>query len=880
MEAFVLVASFALIRRPSYYTRGKAADYYQSGSEAAGVWLRGNAHLGVERDTPVDAKLFERLCAGRGADGTILVKGAGPKGRRVAGVDVTLSSPKAVSILWAIGDPQLRGKIAAAEAEAVEATLQLIEQEIPLARRGRNGVRREHATFVAAVFTHNETRPELHADGTVMPSPQRHHHLCLPSIIERPDGSWGAIDTVFVRSNKKLLGAVFRLACATALQQRGLAIEIADDDWRWSIHGVPEALCRFFSARRASIEEELSAAGVTSTAAPALAAAITLRSRRAKAAGGDLTAHWRNAIERLGYRPEAIVESARVAGRKANCELTAKRQKALISARLEPVPASLVQHQSTFERRHLLEAIANALVGTKAPPQGVREDAARFKTQGAILVLGETRDGPVLSTPTMVAVERDLVTTASRLAMQRAPGPAVGLVEQLAAGLSAEQMAVVRAATSGARLVAVQGIAGSGKSTTLRVIARAWETAGFRVVAASVAWRAANALQADLGVESRAVESWLTRAEAGQPIFDKRTVLLVDESALQSSPQACRLLKQIERGGVGAGGPVCIFVGDENQLRPIGPGHAMRLVREAIGTVAIETILRQRAVWARDMVHAFARGDAKTGLDALAQRGLLTLHESPKAAVQALVAAWQKKTATNPAASVALIAKTNAEVRAINTVVRQRLKDRGVVHGREIALPAIDASAHNFTLLLAVGDRIRFLQRNDRLGVINGTEAIIQKITAQRNGRVRITAWCDDQHITFSPADIAVAKGRVKLAHGYAMSLYQAQGITAETAFVLASPQFDRHSAYVAASRARGETRFYSDTRQIDADLVDTGVSPSAADRGRARLDYLATRFARESIKTTTLDVFNMLCAPEQGRQRDRIKRRELSHEL
>jgi conjugative relaxase-like TrwC/TraI family protein len=883
-EASLLVASFALIRRPSYYTRGHAADYYQAGTEAGGVWLRGNARLGVERGTPVGADVFERLCAGRGPDGKVLVKGAGPGGRRVAGVDVTLSSPKAVSVLWAVGDASLRAEIAAAEAEAVEATLQLIEREIPLARRGRNGLRRQSAAFVAGVFTHSETRPESHADGSVMPSPQRHHHLCLPSILERPDGTWGAIDSVYVRSWKKTLGSQFRLALASALQHRGLAIELADDDdWRWSVRGVPAEVCRFFSARRAAIEEELAAAGTTSGAAPALAAGITLKSRRDKAAGGDLTAQWRDAVMRLGYRPEAIIEAARAAGRDAHRELTAKRVAALIAVRLEPVPTSLVKHQSTFERRHLLEAIGNALVGTKAPPEWVYQTAERFISGREILVLGKTRDGPVLSTPEMVAIERELVETAGRLAAERIAGPAVDVVARLAAkeGLSVEQTAVAHAATSGTRLVAVQGIAGGGKSTTLHVIARAWESAGFRVVAASVAWRAANTLRADLGVESRAVESWLARAEVGQTIFDKRTVLLVDESALQSSPQACRLLKQIEHGGVGAGaGPVCVFVGDENQLRPIGPGHAMRLVREAIGTVAIETIVRQRAAWARDMVHAFARGDAKAGLNALAQRGLLTLHETPKAAVQALVAAWEEKTATNPAASVALIAKTNAEVRAINTVVRERLKDRGVVHGRDIALSATDASAHNFTLRLAVGDRIRFLQRNDRLGVINGTEAVIQKITAQRRGHCRIIAECGDRRIAFSSADIADAKGRVKLALGYAMSLYQAQGITAETALVLTSPQFDRHSAYVASSRARGETRFFADARQIDVGQAEIGVDLNAADHNYARLDYLAQRLSRASIKTTTLDAFNMLAAQETGRQRERIKRRELSHEL
>jgi conjugative relaxase-like TrwC/TraI family protein len=152
-----LVASFAIIRSPSYYTKGAAADYYQSGADSGGVWLRGNSRLGVKRGASVDPKLFESLCAGLGPDGGVLVKGAGPRGR-VAGIDLTLSCPKSVSVLWAIGDPHLRAEIAAAEQEAVEATLQFIEQEIPLARRGGGGKRREGATFVAAVYTHMRSR--------------------------------------------------------------------------------------------------------------------------------------------------------------------------------------------------------------------------------------------------------------------------------------------------------------------------------------------------------------------------------------------------------------------------------------------------------------------------------------------------------------------------------------------------------------------------------------------------------------------------------------------------------------------------------------------------------------------------------------------------
>lgn len=288
-----MVASFAIIRSTGYYTKQTAALDYYAGGEGRGVWLRGHERLGVAAGDPVRPEDFDRICSGLDKGGNRL--GQVSTTNRTLGVDITLSSPKAVSVLYALSGPEQRRVIAQAEREAVEATLRLIEAEIPLARRGRNGARREHARFTAAVFTHDEARPEEHADGTIMPSPQRHHHVCIPSLAARPDGSWGAIDSIGLRSWKKGLGAIYRLQLATALQERGFAIEQADDDWRWSITGVPEPLCKFFSARRAALEEELAHAGLTSAAAPALAAAVNLSNRNAKREwnNADLTRCWR-----------------------------------------------------------------------------------------------------------------------------------------------------------------------------------------------------------------------------------------------------------------------------------------------------------------------------------------------------------------------------------------------------------------------------------------------------------------------------------------------------------------------------------------------------------------------------------------------------------
>ena len=51
----------------------------------------------------------------------------------------------------------------------------------------------------------------------------------------------------------------------------------------------------------------------------------------------------------------------------------------------------------------------------------------------------------------------------------------------------------------------------------------------------------------------------------------------------------------------------------------------------------------------------------------------------------------------------------------------------------------------------------------------------------------------------------------------YASTVYGAQGVTVDHAVVLLDPSFDRHSAYVAASRARIATEFVVDAKAIDS---------------------------------------------------------------
>jgi ATP-dependent exoDNAse (exonuclease V) alpha subunit len=205
----------------------------------------------------------------------------------------------------------------------------------------------------------------------------------------------------------------------------------------------------------------------------------------------------------------------------------------------------------------------------------------------------------------------------------------------------------------------------------------------------------------------------------------------------------------------------------------------------------------------------------------------------------------------------ALIAKTNTQVAALNRAVRQRLRAAGELTAEDAAsLAAVTPSGQQVTLDLAEGDRLRFLTRNDALGIVNGTEGRLERIERAADGGLRLKARIGERLVAFAPDELADEMGRAQLAHAYATTCYGSQGLTTEVAFVLADPAMDRHDIHVAASRARGVTQLFVDRRALDARVQSERL---LGERDREvghseRSAALAAALARSGVKQTTLD--------------------------
>jgi conjugative relaxase-like TrwC/TraI family protein len=108
--------------------------------------------------------------------------------RSVRAFDVTFSSPKSVSLLWAFASEPVAEQAVAAHREAVEAALGFLEERAAVARVQSQGVRRRVATegWVVAGFAHRTSR-----EG----DPQLHTHCLVPNLVRRSgDGRQVAFD--------------------------------------------------------------------------------------------------------------------------------------------------------------------------------------------------------------------------------------------------------------------------------------------------------------------------------------------------------------------------------------------------------------------------------------------------------------------------------------------------------------------------------------------------------------------------------------------------------------------------------------------------------------------------------------------------------------
>jgi len=369
------------------------------------------------------------------------------------------------------------------------------------------------------------------------------------------------------------------------------------------------------------------------------------------------------------------------------------------------------------------------------------------------------------------------------------------LQSRFGANLSDEQVTAIRHVLTPNQLASVVGLAGAGKSTLLATARVAWERQGYRVHGAALAGKAADSLQGASGIPSRTLASLEASWKSGYEPVPAGDILVIDEAGMVGTRQLERVMDQLQQRGCKV-----VLVGDPDQLQPIQAGKPFRDITQNNDTARLTEIRRQKSAWQRDASRDLANSHTEMALQTYADQGAVHKASDRDQAITALVDDYVADCEQNGPESTRLaMAHRRIDVHAINQAIRSARNASGLA--KQETLFKTDNGPRAF----ANGDRLLFTRNDKVLGVRNGMLGTVTNV-GDRQLSVQLDANEGGQgrSLTFSPQQFP------SIDHGFAVSIHRSQGCTVDKSYVLSSRTMDKNLAYVALTRHREETKFYT----------------------------------------------------------------------
>ena len=707
------------------------ALHFDPVDESGSIAAQSNAIAGARTDVAqakqfdnptgkVDKATFEAILNGKLPDGTQV----GEHGKRQLGMDMTFSMSKSASIVALIGGDK---RVLEAHRESVKEAVKFAAANFAEARIKENGVAVPVRTgnLVTAMFEHDTSRAL---------DPQSHIHVVIANMTWTKDGQWRALHNRELWNNKTVISSVYAAQFRAKVEALGYTTEQTGKHGTFEIVGVPKEVRQEFSQRRETILAKEAETGSTSFEARNK---LTINTRDDKVAIEDrdaLKRSWDERAEVMGFDAKAMVADA-VARSKEPTTLVERGAAGLrhaFSDALERV-ASLTGPKDPLVDRSLMTspadartqvAVASALrilsqreaafevhqVTKTALDLGLRnvshEGIAKRLTE--LIVRGEVvpgvntrKDGVVtmITTKDAIATEtailREIETGKNSVAPLLKPDRAVDIIGRAAGDreLNPGQMsAAVSILSSNDRIVAVQGIAGAGKSTMLAAVANV--LAFENKPAEGLAFQ--NKMVADLsegtGLTSRTVASFVMANERhlAQPYGEafrtakaelQGSYRVLDEASMVSNDQMLKLVRianvmEIEK---------LVLVGDRQQLLSIDAGKSFALLQAGgTATARMNINLRQRTPELRAV--AALTNDGRSG-DAIKLLGSNVVESKDRVAEAS--DRWLNLPASER--TTTMLFTSGRETRTdLNRAIQSGLRAEGALKGPELTLTVLE----------------------------------------------------------------------------------------------------------------------------------------------------------------------------------------------
>lgn len=863
-----------------YYTVG---DYYTKDGNEPSEW-GGQLAADLGLSGAVDPKLFRDLLAGKVGDQQLGRHRADGETQHHPGWDFAVNAPKSVSIMALVAGDE---RVLAAHEGAVTAAISYLEEQAQLRRRDDGKIVHETTgRILVARFTEHGSR-EL--------DPHLHTHLVVFNMTNRADGDpLASLESRVMYGEQRVAGQIYRNALAYSLREAGYEIDADPRSGLFEIRGVSKDLVDQFSQRAEAIEDHAREHGLVGQKAQR-ASFYATRKAKVKIGKEELTAQWH---QRAGGRLETLQKIADVAHDRGVAHLPPTEREASRAAlfglrQLESAEA--VNNLGDILRTGLAAHVGEVRLDDIRPRIEKHELAHKLlsthePTGDSILTRGRT---------SRKSWRLELALT-QHIALGLNDGRPIASSDRLLAVLEGtslnkeQQRALVETALTRDRVTAIHGVAGSGKSTLVRILGESAEP-GTTLIALAPTSSAAAELGNKAKIDFHTVASLVARG--GQGITD-RHVLVLDEAGQLGNRQAQRML-EISR----ITGARLLFLGDEKQTGAIEQGKPFWLMRRlGLPTVELTQAVRQETKSIKAAVTAARTGNFAEALAKL--DSVSTVDDNEKMAEQ-VVNAWVRLRPESRAGTNILVLD-NATRLIVNSKIREALKDENGLPAEDSRLSILapagltDIEKH-MARFYGVGQVVRFDQDNAGLGVARHADYRVVGLGREANGRqvvrlvneqARVIRW--DPQTTkarrinvFNPEERDLAEGdriqwrlvnreldlrnaergtvkklegpfatirwdrdgrmqQVDLSahrtwdHGYAETVYSSQSKTYPRVFVLApveSPLVNAQNFYTAITRAAFGARLWTNNvKELIAKLERQSGEKTSSTEGLGRL--------------------------------------------
>jgi len=585
-------------------------------------------------------------------------------------------------------------------------------------------------------------------------------------------------------------------------------------------------------------------------------------------------------------------------------------------------PDKIEQQAVTYARNHVFERFAvqdernilQAAIGrsmAQSTYEQVRHEFAQRVHHGEFIAIGSVdgRAAPMYTTAEMVRMEQEIITR-MQSGNQRtyadpmlvSPSQRIAIEDHHTELNPAQRQVVDDIFVSREKIVGLDGVAGTGKTTTLAVIREGVEAEGYRVEGFAPTSRAAQKL-AEAGIETSTLQRHLARGE--QPDTGEKRLYILDESSLASTRQMHEFINRLHPKDR------VLLVGDTRQHEAVEAGRPFAQLQEAgMRTAKLEEIVRQKDPELKQAVEQLARGQVGAALENLdrqrrvhevkgyEERITAIAREYAKSPESTLVVSPDNHSRTDinqrihaELQSRSLVSKDEHSIQMlvprqemtgadrswaqqyqVNDILRysRSSQETGIKKGEYTRVRSIDPQNNRLTVLrvdgseatydprrqmgvavyrekekaFSIGDRIQFTAPSHELKIANRELGTVESIATDGTMRLKLDGG---RSIDYDP------ERHPHLDHGYAVTSYSSQGQTADRVLIhvdtelAAKDLLNSRMAYVSISRGRWDAQVFTNDREKLPQALGHDVSHQSAYRPEQVIAPLQQEIAETS---------------------------------